>query len=65
MSSWDKKLNSVTAVERRFASHPNSTNAPVGCSLSSNTFVPYDNVVALQFVFKFKPRFVAKCPCKI
>lgn len=31
MSSWDKKLNSVTAVERRFASHPNSTNAAVVC----------------------------------
>lgn len=31
MSSWDKKLSSVTIVERRFASHPNSTNAIVGC----------------------------------
>ena len=31
----NKKLNSVTAVERRFASHPNSTNATVGCWFTS------------------------------
>ena len=29
-----QKPNSVTAVERRFASHPNSTNALVGSSYS-------------------------------
>jgi len=32
MSSWSKKLNSVIVAERRFASHPNSTNAIVGRS---------------------------------
>ena len=33
MSSWDKKLNGELNNERRFASHPNSTNAFVsGCS---------------------------------
>jgi len=41
MSSWDKKLNSVAEAERRFASHPNSTNAIVACWLSSFMKVQY------------------------
>jgi len=32
-ASWDKKLNNVTAIKRRFASHPNSTNTAVVCML--------------------------------
>ena len=39
MSSWDKKLNSVTTVERGFALHPDSTNAAAACRYISPDFV--------------------------